>query len=234
MKVNAPDFLPWPGSWMRLHRPMTTCGTSPLLTPFRRLLATCGVVERQRMAAVLGGFASPLSVALLRFMLHDAEGRVRSAAVQSLADLAQPHTVAVLIEALADSNSDVRWIATRALGDLTGADVVGALIPMLTDEDNEVGRIAAEGLGRQADRRAVPHLIAAPARKLPDVTRERRRGPRPVGRRARPIRPSWSTGRRQSAGAPQCRARAQASRHLLNLLPQPQARMNKLSPNAKT
>ena len=132
-----------------------------LLAPFRRLLATCGVVERQRMAMALGGFSSPLAVALLHFMLHDAEGRVRSAAVQSLADLALPHTAAVLIEALADGNSDVRWIATRALGDLTGADVVGALIPMLTDEDNEVGRIAAEGLGRQADRRAVPHLIAA-------------------------------------------------------------------------
>ena len=132
-----------------------------LLTPFGRLLATCGVAERQRMAMALGGFSSPLAVALLRFMLHDAEGRVRSAAVQSLDDLAQPHTVAVLIEALADGNSDVRWIATRALGDLTGADVVGALIPMLTDEDSEVGRIAAEGLGRQADRRAVPHLIAA-------------------------------------------------------------------------
>ena len=132
-----------------------------LLTPFRRLLATCGVVERQRMATALGSFSSPLAVALLRFMLHDAEGRVRSAAVQSLADLALPQTVAVLIEALADGNSDVRWIATRALGDLAGANVVGALIPMLTDEDSEVGRIAAEGLGRQADRRAVPHLIAA-------------------------------------------------------------------------
>lgn len=132
-----------------------------LLAPFRRLLATCGVVERQRMAMALGGFSSPLAVALLGFMLHDAEGRVRSAAVQSLADLALPQTVGALIEALADGNSDVRWIATRALGDLTGADVVGALIPMLTDEDNEVGRIAAEGLGRQADRRAVPHLIAA-------------------------------------------------------------------------
>ena len=132
-----------------------------LLAPYRRLLATCGVVERQRMAMALGGLSSPLAVALLRFMLHDAEGRVRSAAVQSLADLALPQTAAVLIEALADGNSDVRWIATRALGDLTGADVVGALIPMLTDEDNEVGRIAAEGLGRQADRRAVPHLIAA-------------------------------------------------------------------------
>lgn len=132
-----------------------------LLAPFRRLLATCGVVERQRMAMALGGFSSPLAVALLRFLLDDAEGRVRSAAVQSLADLTLPQTAAVLIEALADGNSDVRWIATRALGDLTGADVVGALIPMLTDEDNEVGRIAAEGLGRQADRRAVPHLIAA-------------------------------------------------------------------------
>jgi len=132
-----------------------------LLAPFRRLLATCGVAERQRMAMALGGLSSPLAVALLRFMLHDAEGRVRSAAVQSLADVALPQTAAVLIEALADGNSDVRWIATRALGELTGADVVGALIPMLTDEDNEVGRIAAEGLGRQADRRAVPHLIAA-------------------------------------------------------------------------
>ena len=132
-----------------------------LLAPFRRLLATCGVVERQRMATALGGFSSPLAVALLRFMLHDAEGRVRSAAVQSLADLALPQTAAVLIEALADGNSDVRWIATRALGDLSGANVVDALIPMLTDEDSEVGRIAAEALGRQADRRAVPHLIAA-------------------------------------------------------------------------
>ncbi len=132
-----------------------------LLTPFHRLLATCGIVERQRMATALGGFSAPLAVPLLRFMLHDAEGRVRSAAVQSLADVALPQTAAVLIEALADGNSDVRWIATRALGNLAGADVVHALIPMLIDEDKEVGRIAAEALGRQDDRRAVPHLIAA-------------------------------------------------------------------------
>ena len=132
-----------------------------LLTPFHRLLATCGIVERQRMATALGGFSTPLAVALLRFMLHDAEGRIRSAAVQSLADVALPQTAAVLIEALADGNSDVRWIATRALGNLAGADVVHALIPMLTDEDKEVSRIAAEALGCQGDRRAVPHLIAA-------------------------------------------------------------------------
>ena len=132
-----------------------------LLTPFHRLLATCGIVERQRMAMALGGFSTPLAVPLLRFMLHDAEGRVRSAAVQSLADVALPQTAAVLIEALADGNSDVRWIATCALGNLAGADVVRALIPMLIDEDKEVGRIAAEALGRQGDRRAVPHLIAA-------------------------------------------------------------------------
>lgn len=132
-----------------------------LLAPFRRLLATCGVVERQRMATALGDFSSPLAVALLRFMRHDAEGRIRSAAAQSLADLALPQTAAVLIEALADGNSDVRWIATRALGNLTGAAVVNALIPMLTDEDKEVSRVAAAALGRQGDRRAVPHLIAA-------------------------------------------------------------------------
>ena len=135
--------------------------TVTLLTPFHRLLATCGIVERQRMATALGGFSTPLAVALLRFMLHDVEGRVRSAAVQSLADVALPQTATVLIEALADGNSDVRWIATRALGNLAGADVVHALIPMLTDEDKEVGRIAAEALGRQGNRRAVPHLIAA-------------------------------------------------------------------------
>ena len=132
-----------------------------LLTPFDRLLATCRIDERQRMAAALGGFSSPLCVALQRIMLRDTEGRVRSAAVQSLADLALPQAVGVLVEALADANSDVRWIATRALGDLSGATAVNALIPMLTDEDNEVGRVAAEALGRQADRRAVPHLIAA-------------------------------------------------------------------------
>ena len=132
-----------------------------LLTPFQRLLATCRVDERQRMAAALGGFSSPLAVALLRIMLRDTEGRVRSAAVQSLSDLALPEAAGVLVEALTDVNSDVRWIATRALGDLTGATAVNALIPMLTDEDNEVGRVAAVALGHQADRRAVPHLIAA-------------------------------------------------------------------------
>ena len=132
-----------------------------LLTPFHRLLATCRVDERQRMATALGGFSSPLAVALLRIMLRDTEGRVRSSAVQSLADLALPQAAGVLVEALTDANSDVRWIATRALGDLTGATAVNALIPMLTDEDNEVGRVAAEALGHQADRRAVPHLIAA-------------------------------------------------------------------------
>ena len=132
-----------------------------LLTPFRRLLVTCRVDERQRMAMALGGFSSPLAVALLRIMLRDTEGRVRSAAVQSLADLALPQAAGVLIEALADANSDVRWIAARSLGDLPGAATVNALIPMLTDEDNEVGRVAAEALGHQADRRAVPHLIAA-------------------------------------------------------------------------
>ena len=132
-----------------------------LLTPFRRLLATCRADERKRMALALGGFYSPLAVALLRIMLRDAEGRVRSAAAQSLADLAMPQTSGVLIEALADPNSDVRWIATRALGGLSGADTVNALIPMLTDEDYEVSRVAAEGLGHQADLRAVPHLIAA-------------------------------------------------------------------------
>ena len=132
-----------------------------LLTPFHRLLETCRIDERQRMAKALGGFSSPLAVALLRIMLRDAEGRVRSAAVQSLADLTSPQATGVLIEALADANSDVRWIATRALGDLSGATAVNALIPMLTDEDNEVGRVAAEALGHQADPRAVPHLIAA-------------------------------------------------------------------------
>ena len=132
-----------------------------LLTPFSRLLVTCRVDERQRMAMALGGFSSPLAVDLLRIMLRDSEGRVRSAAVQSLADLALPQATGVLVEALADTNSDVRWIATRALGDLSGATAVNALIPMLTDEDNEVGRVAAEALGHQADSRAVPHLIAA-------------------------------------------------------------------------
>ena len=132
-----------------------------LLTPFQRLLPSCRIDERHRMALALGGCPSPLAVALLRVMLRDAEGKVRSAAVQSLADLSLPQTNGVLTEALADANSDVRWIATRALGDLSAAGTVNALIPMLTDEDNEVGRVAAEALGRQADPRAVPHLIAA-------------------------------------------------------------------------
>ena len=100
-----------------------------LLTPFHRLLATCGIVERQRMATALGGFSTPLAVALLRFMLHDAEGRVAAPQCNPWPTSPLPQTAAVLIEALADGNSDVRWIATRALGNLAGADVVHALIP---------------------------------------------------------------------------------------------------------
>jgi hypothetical protein len=132
-----------------------------VVVPFRRLLPTCTREERQRMAATLGGGASALAVDLIRCLVHDEDGQVRSSAVQSLADLAREETVPVLLEALHDSNSDVRWIATKALGQMPGTTAVDALIPMLTDEDKEVGRIAAEGLGLQGDRRAVPHLIAA-------------------------------------------------------------------------
>lgn len=132
-----------------------------LVAPYRRWLPACGKVERQRMATALGGLRSPLAVALLRLMLHDEEGQIRSGVVQSLTDLQTEETLPVLIEALADTNSDVRWIAVRALGAIAGADAVDVLIPMLNDDDREVGRIAAEGLGRQGDHRAVPHLIAA-------------------------------------------------------------------------
>ena len=161
-----------------------------LLAPFRRLLATCGIAERQRMATALGGFSSPLAVALLRFMLHDAEGRVRSAAVQSLADLALPQTAAVLIEALADGNSDVRWIATRALGDLSGADVVGRIDSHADRRRQRSGPHCRRGAGppRRPPRRAAPHR--GPARKLPAAARARRPGPRPLGGRARRLRAS--------------------------------------------
>jgi HEAT repeats/AAA ATPase domain/HEAT repeat len=138
-----------------------------VVVPFRRLLPTCTKEERQRMAATLGGFAAALAVDLIRCLVHDEDGQVRSSAVQSLADLAREETVPVLLEALQDSNSDVRWIATRALGQMPGTTTVDALIPMLTDEDKEVGRIAAEGLGLQGDRRAVPHLITATRESYP-------------------------------------------------------------------
>jgi hypothetical protein len=135
---------------------------APLVAvPFRRLLPTCTREERQRIATTLGAFTSALAVDLIRLLIHDEDGQVRSSAVQSLADLACEEAVPVLLEALQDSNSDVRWIATRALGQRPGTTAVDALIPMLTDEDKEVGRVAAEGLGLQGDRRAVPHLIAA-------------------------------------------------------------------------
>jgi hypothetical protein len=141
---------------------------APLVAvPFRRLLPTCTREERQRIAATLGGFSSALAVDLIRVLIHDEDGQVRSSAVQSLADLACEEAVPVLLEALQDSNSDVRWIATRALGHRPGSTAVDALIPMLADEDREVGRIAAEGLGLQGDRRAVPHLIAATRESYP-------------------------------------------------------------------
>ena len=119
------------------------------------------------MATTLGGFATALAVDLIRCLVHDEDGQVRSSAVQSLADLAREETLPVLLEALHDSNSDVRWITTRALGQMPGTTAVDALIPMLTDEDKEVGRVAAEGLGLQGDRRAVPHLIAATRESYP-------------------------------------------------------------------
>lgn len=132
-----------------------------VVEPFRRLLPMCTREERQRMAVALGGLPSALAVDLLRFLVHDEEGQVRSSAVQALADLGRDEGVPVLLDAIRDRNSDVRWIATRALGQMPGSTAVDALIPMLTDEDKEVGRIAAESLGQQGDRRAVPHLMAA-------------------------------------------------------------------------
>ncbi len=135
--------------------------TSLVVVPFQRLLPMCPRAERQRMAHALGGFPTALAVDLLRLLVHDEDGQVRSSAVQGLADLAREESVPVLLEALRDRNSDVRWIAARALGQHSSSTAVDALIPLLTDEDREVGRIAAEGLGQQGDRRAVPHLIAA-------------------------------------------------------------------------
>ncbi len=132
-----------------------------VLAPFRRLLPMSTREERQRMAYALGGFPLGLAVDMLRGILQDEDGQVRSSAVQSLADLAIAATLPGLLDALKDSNSDVRWIATQALGHMTSTRAVDALIPMLTDEDKEVGRIAAQGLGQQGDSRAVPHLIAA-------------------------------------------------------------------------
>src|SRR5262249_47429684 len=113
-----------------------------VVVPFRRLLPTCTREERQRIASTLGGFAAALAVDLIRCLVHDEDGQVRSSAVQSLADLAREEAIPVLLEALQDNNSDVRWIATRALGQMPGSTAVDALIPMLTDEDKEVGRIA--------------------------------------------------------------------------------------------
>lgn len=135
--------------------------TPVVVVPFRRLLPTCTQDERQRIANALGGLRSALAVDLLRCLVHDEAGQVRSGAVQSLADLARQETLPVLLDALKDRNSDVRWIATQALGQIAGTTAVDALISMLSDEDKEVGRIAAQGLGRQGDSRAVPHLIAA-------------------------------------------------------------------------
>jgi hypothetical protein len=101
---------------------------APLVAvPFRRLLPTCTREERQRIATTLGGFTSALAVDLIRCLIHDEDGQVRSSAVQSLADLACEEAVPVLLEALRDSNSDVRWIATRALGQRPGTTAVELL-----------------------------------------------------------------------------------------------------------
>ncbi|MGE3538913.1 MAG: HEAT repeat domain-containing protein [Candidatus Tectimicrobiota bacterium] len=132
-----------------------------VLAAFRRLVPMSTKDERQRMAYALGGFPTELAVDMLRLLLQDDDGQVRSGAVQSLADLAMAATLPGLLEALQDRNSDVRWIAAQALGQMPEARAVDALIPMLTDDDKEVGRIAAQGLGQQGDSRAVPHLIAA-------------------------------------------------------------------------
>jgi hypothetical protein len=132
-----------------------------LVAPLRRRIGQSTKAERQHIAGTLGKFPSPLALDLLRVLLSDEEGQVRSRAAQSLADLEGLETVPVLLKALQDSNGDVRWIVAQALGKLGGTTTVEALIELLADEDKEVSRIAAKGLGQKGDRRAVPHLIAA-------------------------------------------------------------------------
>jgi hypothetical protein len=132
-----------------------------LVAPLCRRLSQSTKAERQHIAGALGKFPSPLALDVLRVLLSDEEGQVRSRAAQSLADLQGLETVPVLLKARQDSNGDVRWIVAQALGKLEGAATVEALIELLVDEDKEVSRIAAKGLGQKGDRRAVPHLIAA-------------------------------------------------------------------------
>ncbi len=149
----------------KLHaasEPNVSSQLEPYVVPsFRHLVRTMTKDERQQAAATLGAIRMPLVLEMVRLLLHDEEGQIRSRAVQSLSQLHGVDTSALLAEALRDSNSDVRWIAAQAVSQIEGAATVDALIPLLTDEDKEVGRIAAEGLGPQGDHRAVPHLIAA-------------------------------------------------------------------------
>jgi hypothetical protein len=132
-----------------------------LVAPLCRRLGQSTKAERQHIAGALGKFPSPLALDLLRVLLSDEEGQVRSRAAQSLADLEGLETAPVLLKALKDSNSDVRWIVAQALGKSEGTTTVEALIELLADEDKEVSRIAAKGLGQKGDRRAVPYLLDA-------------------------------------------------------------------------
>jgi HEAT repeat protein len=63
----------------------------------------------------LGELGSPNAVQVLRSGLKDADGVVREAVVEALADIGGPEAERVLRQALADSDEDVRDAAAAAL-----------------------------------------------------------------------------------------------------------------------
>lgn len=107
-----------------------------------------GYTDSDEAAAFLAG----------RHGLGDSDGRLRAAAVRSIAVLGGPDAVPRILAMLNDSRAEVRMAAARALGRLDDARAVASLIDRLGDRHAQVRRLAVESLGYLGDPAAIASL----------------------------------------------------------------------------
>jgi HEAT repeat protein len=90
----------------------------------------------------------PQALAAIRDTLQDPDPRVRSAALDTLADLEDKESVPWVAPLLADAEASVRRETIETLGRLGGQQAGGEISRLLADEDASVRSRAADVLGR--------------------------------------------------------------------------------------
>ncbi len=136
----------------RRDRAGTTTGDVVVANALYRVRRTAihglGYTDSDEAAAFLAGSDG----------LGDSDGRLRAAAVRSIAVLGRPDAAPRILAILKDSRAEVRMAAARALGRLDDASAVAPLIGRLSDRHAQVRRLAAESLGYLADPAAIAPL----------------------------------------------------------------------------